>query len=124
MRPLMRLSALLLAASVVACSTTEESSEPNPFCNSAEGVPGGWQDGVVDEQSVQAMAFILERMDNFAGLEEILAVKKQVVAGTNYAIDFRLVNEQVWHAQVFSNLQGKMSMVGEPQKGSMTDNCP
>ena len=123
MRAFIPLTALAMTSVLAACSTTEENAEPNPFCQSGEGVPGGWQDGVVDERSVQALAFALERIDNFAGLAEIIAVKTQVVSGMNYALEFRLDNDEVWNAIVYSDPQGRMSMNREGREGSLTDGC-
>jgi len=75
-----------------------------------KSVPGGWHKDKVTPDVKEALDFVLKQMNTSAKLDKIISVKKQVVAGMNYDIDFRLDNKEVWNVKVFRNLSGKYSM--------------
>ncbi|MDD9194803.1 cystatin domain-containing protein [Aliivibrio sp. S3MY1] len=52
---------------------------------------------------------VLGMMNTSAKLEKILAVNTQVVAGTNYAIDFKLNDDQNWNTRIFRSFNDKFT---------------
>lgn len=62
-------------------------------------------------------------MNTSAKLEKILAVNTQVVAGTNYAIDFKLNDDQNWNTRVFRRFNDKFITTQPAQQGTMTQDC-
>lgn len=127
---------LLLAASLAACGgesapqaptdasqPSKEKAMSNPLCSTDKPMPGGWHDAEVGDEAAAALGHVLQRMNSAAQLEEILAVKTQVVAGLNFAIDFRLDNGEVWNTRVYRDLQGNFEMTQSARRGSMTDGC-
>lgn len=126
MRALILTTVVATTIGLAACSNTSVAAEndmSNPFCQEGRTIPGGWYDGEINGQVEVALDFVLARMNSAAGLDEILAVKTQVVAGTNIAIDFRLDNGELWNAWVYRDLQGNFEMTKPAQRGSMTDTC-
>lgn len=103
--------------------TTLTSDNINPLCNVDNGMAGGWNTSIVTPEVEKATNYVLSMMNTSAKLEEIVAVKTQVVAGTNYAIDFKLDDGQIWNTRVFRNLNGKFTMTQPAQQGSMTQDC-
>lgn len=120
-------SSILLFTAGCSQQTQQEpvlsSDNMNPLCNVDNGMAGGWNTSVVTPEVEKAINYVLGMMNTSAKLEQILAVKTQVVAGTNYAIDFKLDDGQVWNTRVFRNLNGKFTMTQPAQQGSMTQDC-
>jgi choloylglycine hydrolase len=73
-------------------------------------MPGGWNEGTVDQPTEEAVAFILSQMNSKAKLKRIVGVKKQVVNGMNYDITFELDNNTLWNAIVYRSLSGEFSI--------------
>ena len=103
--------------------TVLSSDNMNPLCNVDNGMAGGWNTSIVTPEVEKATNYVLSMMNTSAKLEKIVAVKTQVVAGTNYAIDFKLDDDQVWNTRVFRNLNGKFTMTQPAQQGSMIQDC-
>ncbi len=99
------------------------SNNMNPLCNIDNGMAGGWNTSIVTPDVEKATNYVIGMMNTSSKLKKILAVKTQVVAGTNYAIDFKLDNGQVWNTRVFRDLNGKFSMTQPAQQGSMNQDC-
>jgi choloylglycine hydrolase len=79
-------------------------------------MPGGWNEGTVDQPTEEAVAFILSQMNSKAKLKRIVGVKKQVVNGMNYDITFELDNNTLWNAIVYRSLSGEFSIRKKAQK--------
>lgn len=120
-------SSILLFTVGCAQQTEQEialsSDNMNPLCNVDNDMVGGWNTSIVTPEVEKATHYVLSLMNTSAKLEKIVAVKTQVVAGTNYAIDFKLDDGQVWNTRVFRNLTGKFTMTQPAQQGSMTQDC-
>jgi hypothetical protein len=121
-------SSILLFITAGCAQQTEQdtalsSDNMNPLCNVDNGMSGGWNTSIVTPEVEKATDYVLSMMNTSAKLEKIVAVKTQVVAGTNYAIDFKLDDGQVWNTRVFRNLNGKFTMTQPAQQGSMTQDC-
>ena len=121
-------SSILLFITAGCAQQTEQdtalsSDNMNPLCNVDNGMSGGWNTSIVTPEVEKATHYVLSMMNTSAKLEKIVAVKTQVVAGTNYAIDFKLDDGQVWNTRVFRNLNGKFTMTQPAQQGSMTQDC-
>lgn len=120
-------SSILLFTAGCAQQTEQEtiltSDNINPLCNVDNGMAGGWNTSTVTPEVEKATNYVLSMMNTSAKLEEIVAVKTQVVAGTNYAIDFKLDDGQIWNTRVFRNLNGKFTMTQPAQQGSMIQDC-
>ncbi|MBY7896415.1 2-oxoglutarate dehydrogenase [Vibrio fluvialis] len=87
---------------------------------SNEKLAGGWHDADVSPEAEQAVDAVLAQMGNNVGLKSILAVKTQVVNGTNYAIEFDTQDGQVWHAVVYRTLDGELTIT---QGATLGDLC-
>ena len=120
-------SSILLFTSGCAQQTKQEtiqtSDNMNPLCNIDNGMAGSWNTSIVTPEVENATNYVLAMMNTSAKLEKILAVKTQVVAGTNYAIDFKLDDGQIWNTRVFRSLKGNFKMTQPAQQGSMTQDC-
>lgn len=103
--------------------TALSSDNINPLCNVDNGMSGGWNTASVSPEAEKATNYVLGMMNTSAKLEKIVAVKTQVVAGTNYAIDFKLDDGQIWNTRVFRSLKGNFKMTQPAQQGSMTQDC-
>jgi hypothetical protein len=79
-------------------------------------MPGGWNEGTVDQPTEEAVAFILSQMNSKAKLKRVVGVKKQVVNGMNYDITFELDNNTLWNAIVYRSLSGEFSIRKKAQK--------
>jgi putative hemolysin len=83
---------------------------------------GGWtRQDPVSEDGRAALAWVLGQMNTAAGLRGIRGVWTQVVAGLNYAIEFDLDNDEVWHTVVFRDLDGKFHLAQPAQLGPRPD---
>lgn len=111
-------------------STAETDSTPNAaplvtdnassaMCSN-EKLAGGWHDAEVSPEAEQAVDAVLAQMGNNVRLKSILAVKTQVVNGTNYAIEFDTQDGQVWHAVVYRTLDGELTIT---QGATLGDLC-
>lgn len=120
-------SSILLLTAGCAQQTEQEtalsSDNMNPLCNVDNGMSGGWNTASVSLEAEEATHYVLSMMNTSAKLEKILAVKTQVVAGTNYAIDFKLDDGQIWNTRVFRSLKGNFKMTQPAQQGSMIQDC-
>lgn len=120
-------SSILLFTAGCAQKTEQEtiltSDNINPLCNVDNGMAGGWNTSTVTPEVEKATNHVLNMMNTSAKLEKIIAVKTQVVAGTNYAIDFKLDDGQVWNTRVFRSLNGHFKMTQPAQQGSMIQDC-
>ncbi|EKO3418975.1 cystatin domain-containing protein [Vibrio fluvialis] len=87
---------------------------------SNEKLAGGWHDAEVSPEAEQAVDAVLDQMGNNVRLKSILAVKTQVVNGTNYAIEFDTQDGQVWHAVVYRTLDGELTIT---QGATLGDLC-
>ncbi|EKO3533702.1 2-oxoglutarate dehydrogenase [Vibrio fluvialis] len=87
---------------------------------SNEKLAGGWHDAEVSPEAEQAVDAVLAQMGNNVRLKSILAVKTQVVNGTNYAIEFDTKDGQVWHAVVYRTLDGELTIT---QGATLGDLC-
>ncbi|HDV0902377.1 cystatin domain-containing protein [Vibrio fluvialis] len=87
---------------------------------SNEKLAGGWHDADVSPEAEQAVDAVLDQMGNNVRLKSILAVKTQVVNGTNYAIEFDTQDGQVWHAVVYRTLDGEFTIT---QGATLGDLC-
>ncbi|ENY6169608.1 cystatin domain-containing protein [Vibrio fluvialis] len=87
---------------------------------SNEKLAGGWHDAEVSPEAEQAVDAVLAQMGNNVRLKSILAVKTQVVNGTNYAIEFDTQDGQVWHAVVYRTLDGELTIT---QGATLGDLC-
>ena len=115
---------LLSACSGSATPIEEDTAAVSPFCSDGKAMPGGWRSAGVSEEAKVALDFVVERMNSAANVQEILAVKTQVVAGLNYAIDFQLDNGEIWNTRVYQDLKGNFEMTKPAKRGSMSDGCP
>ena len=97
----------LCAISLVGCATQ---STPEPPKTTTRSIPGGWNEAKIDDGAQQALDVVLQQMNTSAKLDKILAVRKQVVAGMNYDIDFQLDNGEHWNTRVFRDLKGNYTM--------------
>jgi len=83
---------------------------------------GGWtRQDTVSEDAQAALDWVLGQMNTAAGLRGIRGVWTQVVAGLNYAIEFELDNDEVWHTVVFRDLDGKFHLTQPAQLGPRPD---
>ncbi|MBY7857751.1 2-oxoglutarate dehydrogenase [Vibrio fluvialis] len=87
---------------------------------SNEKLAGGWHDAEVSPEAEQLVDAVLAQMGNNVRLKSILAVKTQVVNGTNYAIEFDTQDGQVWHAVVYRTLDGELTIT---QGATLGDLC-
>jgi hypothetical protein len=86
-------------------------------------MPGGWSHAEVTPDVEHALDYVLKQMNTSAGLEKIITVKTQVVAGLNYSIDFQLDNGEIWNVKVFRDLSGNYAMIKPAtRKGMATSN--
>lgn len=89
----------------------------SPICDATENLPGGWQATEVNPDIQQALKLVMSHMDTSAKLASIVSVHSQVVNGINYAIEFRLSDNQVWHAIVYRSLKGEYAISQPAQPG-------
>lgn len=83
---------------------------------------GGWtRQDTVSEDAQAALDWVLGQMNTAAGLRDIRGVWTQVVAGLNYAIEFELDNDEVWHTVVFRDLDGNLHLAQPAQLGPRPD---
>ncbi|GAA5648304.1 MULTISPECIES: cystatin domain-containing protein [Vibrio] len=119
-------TSLICLAALAGCDNQQQTEsadtlpDANPMCSS-EQLAGGWSAAQVDDDTRQALETVLTQMNTSAKLDTILTVRTQVVAGTNYAIDFRMDDGQIWHTIVFRSLKGEYSMTQAAQPGPL---CP
>lgn len=71
---------------------------------------GGWNETEIDQISIDAVNFMLSRMNTNAKLDKILTVKKQIVKGINFDLTFRLDNNSIWRGTVYRDLDGNFSI--------------
>lgn len=76
-----------------------------------KSLAGGWNETEIDQTSIDAVNFMLSRMNTNAKLDKILSVKKQVVNGINYDLTFKLKNNSVWRGTVNRDLKGNFSIL-------------
>lgn len=95
---------LALAACSQTASTATQPCQPS-------NLPGSYrlQEHISPEARL-AMEPILKQLNSSSKLKQILEVRTQVVAGTNYAIKFELANGEIWHAIVWHDLQGNYTL--------------
>ena len=79
----------------------------SPICDATE----------VNPDIQQALKLVMSHMDTSAKLASIVSVHSQVVNGINYAIEFRLSDNQVWHAIVYRSLKGEYAISQPAQPG-------
>jgi len=104
---------ILVAGLLSACSA----SSPTPEC-----VPmtGGWQSQPLpNAEGEAALASVLARMNTSAKLKRIIDVRTQVVAGSNYDIEFQLDNGEVWNTRVYQDLNGNYEMTRTAAQGEL-----
>jgi len=83
---------------------------------------GGWsRQDEPSEDARAALNWVLGQMNTSAHLRRIREVRTQVVAGLNYAIEFELDNDEVWHTIVFRDLHGKYHLTRPAQLGTLPD---
>ncbi|MEZ9396443.1 cystatin domain-containing protein [Vibrio splendidus] len=121
------LGAVTLFSVAVLAGCSQESEVPvqsqenvNPIC-STKNLTGGWSQSDITPQAKQALDVVLGQMNTSAELKQILSVRTQVVAGLNYAIEFKMDNGEVWNTIVFRSLQGDIEMMQPAQQGRL---CP
>lgn len=102
------LSAIMTGLIFTACSQT--ASTVNRPCQPSN-VAGGYRlQEQISPEAKQAMEPILKQLNSSSKLKQILEVRTQVVAGTNYAIKFELANGEIWYAIVWHDLQGNFTL--------------
>ena len=76
-----------------------------------KSLAGGWNETEIDQTSIDAVNFMLSRMNTNAKLDKILSVKKQVVNGINYDLTFKLKNNSVCRGTVYRDLKYNFSIL-------------
>jgi len=110
------------ALPVVGTGPTGEAMQTDGGPMTSNKVVGGWaRQDTVSEDAQAALDWALGQMNTAAGLRAIRGVWTQVVAGLNYAIEFQLDNDEVWHTVVFRDLDGKLHLVQPAQLGPRPD---
>ncbi|MCL9780018.1 cystatin domain-containing protein [Vibrio sp. S4M6] len=89
----------------------------SPICDSTANMPGGWQATEVTPDIHQALKLVMSHMDTSSKLAGIVSVHSQVVNGINYAIEYRLSDNTVWHVIVYRSLKGEYAISQPPQPG-------
>lgn len=83
---------------------------------------GGWSRQTESTEDARAaLTWVLGQMNTSAHLRRIREVRTQVVAGLNYAIEFELDNDEVWHAIVYRDLGGNYHLAQRAQLGVLPD---
>ena len=101
---------------------TAESTRTDGGPMAGNKLVGGWtRQETVTEDARAALDWVLGQMNTAAGLRGIRGVWTQVVAGLNYAIEFELDNDEVWHTVVFRDLDGKFHLTQPAQLGPRPD---
>lgn len=80
---------------------------------------GGWSKSEITPSMINALDPVIKTLNTSAKLSHIDKVYTQVVAGTNYAIEFTLSNGDTWHTLVYEDLQGNYSITVQATKGEM-----
>lgn len=118
------LVALTAIATLAGCSqTTQPKKDPasvSPMCRT-EALAGGWNVSELIPEAQQAVDTLLNQMNTASKLKEVNEIRTQVVNGINYAIEFTLENDEVWHAVVYRNLRGDYMIDSVAQRGKL---CP
>ena len=112
----------LLLAGFIGCNTGPDKikvEREQVGRDKGRSMPGGWSHAEVTPDVEHALDYVLKRMNTSSKLETILDVKKQVVAGLNYDIDFQLDNGEIWNVKVFRDLSGNYSMIKPAIRKSM-----
>ncbi|QLG89001.1 2-oxoglutarate dehydrogenase [Chitinibacter bivalviorum] len=119
------LTAFLGIALLAACSQNPVTSTPTVAkCQPSEMAGSYRVQEAITPEAKEALATVLAQMNTSAKLKNIIEVRTQVVAGTNYAITFELDNGEVWHAIVWHDLQGKYTMTQPASKKPFAALCP
>lgn len=119
------LAPLLGLALLAACSQNPATSAPTAEKCQPSGMAGSYRvQEVITPEAKEALATVLAQMNTSAKLKNIIEVRTQVVAGTNYAITFALDTGEVWHAIVWRDLQGKYTMTQPASKTPFAALCP
>lgn len=110
------------ASPAVGTMPTGEAAETDGVPMTDNKLAGGWtQQDTVSEEARAALDWVLGQMNTAAGLKAIRGVWIQVVAGLNYAIEFELENDEVWHTVVFRDLEGRFHLAQPAQLGPRPD---
>ena len=110
------------ATSSVGTRPTAEAKHTDGGSMNGNKLVGGWtRQNTVSEDARAALDWVLGQMNTAAGLRGIRGVWTQVVAGLNYAIEFELDNDEVWHTVVFRDLDGKFHLTQPAQLGPRPD---
>ncbi|CAH0536405.1 cystatin domain-containing protein [Vibrio marisflavi] len=91
----------------------------NPICDTTANLAGGWQTAEVTPDIHKALQLVMSHMDTSAKLDSIISVHSQVVNGINYAIEYRLSDNTVWHVIVYRSLKGEYTISKPPQQGPL-----
>ncbi len=79
---------------------------------------GGWQSIEKDEAVLEVIKFAIEQIPDATeeDLKEILEIKKQIVNGKNYAVTFKLKNENVYKCKIHKSLANELIIMEPLQK--------
>lgn len=118
------LVSLTAVAVLAGCSqATQPEKDPasvSSMCRT-EALAGGWSVSELTPEAQQAVDIIMYQMNTASKLKQVNEVRTQVVNGINYAIEFTLENDEVWHAVVYRNLRGDYMIDSVAQRGKL---CP
>ncbi|QLG88749.1 linear amide C-N hydrolase [Chitinibacter bivalviorum] len=83
---------------------------PSNSSQNIMSLAGGWSAAEVDQLAMDAANFAVSKDSSSAKLKRIIEVKKQVVKGANYFINYELDDGSVWDAIVYRDLTGEFSL--------------
>jgi putative hemolysin len=110
------------ASPSVGTRATGEATHADGGAMTGNKLAGGWtRQDTVSQDAQAALDWVLGQMNTATDLRGIRGVWTQVVAGLNYAIEFELDNDEVWHTVVFRDLDGKFHLTQPAQLGPRPD---
>lgn len=115
----MMIIAISITLALAGCAQSDAPKQnASPICQS-KAMPGSWQAVDITPEVDQAVETLMLRIETDSELKQINQVRRQIVNGTNYAIEIELTNGQVWHGIVHRNLRNDYMIDSVAKQGPL-----